>query len=339
MAVIRDVAKMAGVSTATVSKVINKPHTVKESTRNKVLEVMKELNYTPSPTAQSMRTGRTGNIGIISPDISNPFFAELFSKLRAQVITRGYTPILYSVEDDRVALINWVTKLSIRQLDALITCFVDDYIDIDEFIGDLEDRIPIVIISWNMNNSKHNSIIVDVFEGMYKSTRNLISSGRKRLAYIGGPERSRISREKYAGFCSAVNEAGIDVKSTYFQCGEYLPQTGYLSTQAFMMNMKPPDAIVCANDIIAVGCMKYLLNMGKKIPEDVAVTGFDNIAFSSIYEPSLTTVSIPLEKTGEMAVDILMNTIHGKYTKRKCLVMKTELIIRRSTDPNAPIEL
>ncbi len=339
MAVIKDVAKMAGVSTATVSKVINRPQTVKESTRIKVLEVMASLNYSPSPMAQSMRTKKTYRIAVISPDISNPFFAELYSKLRLEIVNKGYTPILYSVEDRWHTMKDCFGNASIRQMDGIILCFVDDFFDIDKFIGNMESEIPIAVISWNMNHAKHHSIVVDVFEGMYKGTQHVASLGHKHIAYIGGPDESRISKEKHAGFVKALKDNQLVYEEAYFASGAYSLQTGYLSARQFMMLRTPPTAMICANDILAIGCMKYLLSMKVRIPEDVAVTGFDDISLASMYEPSITTVSIPMGELAKLSFDMLMKRMNKSMTKPSSMILKTSLVIRNSTNSEATIEL
>lgn len=339
MAVIKDVAKIAGVSTATVSKVINRPDTVRGSTRARVLEVMKELEYIPSPIARGMRTKRTNHIAVVSADIRNPFFAELYACLGADIKKNGFTPVLYTLDNGNSSIRDVISDIIASKADGVVFCFPDDHTD----TGSVDYRellpMPFVLISRDMSNIKYASVILDVYEGIREVTKHLISLGHEKLAFIGGPGHSRISREKLRGFISALNSVKLPLPDEYICGGDYSLKNGFMRAKDLMRLEAPPSAIVCANDIIAIGCMKYLLNTGIRIPGEVAVSGFDNISLASMYEPALTTAAIPVEDICRACAEMITELAADKNKPKKSLIFKTKLIIRNSTDKYAPIEL
>jgi DNA-binding LacI/PurR family transcriptional regulator len=339
MAVIKDVAKLAGVSVGTVSKYLNNPQNLKDDTRAKVEDAIRQLQYQPSPLARSMRTGKTNTIAVIAPDIVNPFFAEIYDSIRMASVNSGYTPILYTTEDNPETLKAYLTDISARQLDGIILCFIEEDDLILNFVEKMQNQIPIVLFSWDICNTRFNCISIDIFEGVFKSTGHLISIGRKDIAYVGGHKENRISREKYNGYLKAMNNAGLNASADLEHYGDFKLNTGYFAARKFLMLNRTPDAIVAENDVLAIGCMKYLIQRGVRIPDDIAVIGFDNISIASMYEPSLSTIALPILKMGEEALKLLISVMEKRSTKNRLVIMKTDLFVRCSTDKNAPVEL
>lgn len=345
MPVIKDVAKLAGVSTGTVSKYLNNPASLKEDTRRRVEAAIQTLQYKPNPLARSMRTGRSNSLAVLTPDIANPFFAEIYNAIRSSAVQNGYTPILFTTADDLEILRDYLSHMSVRQVDGIILCFLDENETIKSFIQDIQSQIPLVLISWDLQITAFSSVVVDVFEGSYKATAHLTGLGHRDIAYISGPENSKISREKYNGFCKAMQEAGCPVRPAYKFCGGYNLQSGYRAARAFTMLPQAPTAIVAANDILAIGCLKYLLRQKIRIPEEMAVIGFDDISLAAMYEPSLSTIALPIAAIGGEAVKSLLARIAHPFPRRRAhagktrqVILKTELIVRNSTDQNAPVE-
>lgn len=338
MAVIKDVAKLAQVSVGTVSKYLNNPQNLKDETRRRVEDAINILQYHPSPLARSMRTGKTDTIAVIVPDITNPFFAEVYNSIRINAVKNGYTPILFTAEDDSETLKVYLANISKRQIDGLILCFVDEDELIEGFIDQLQTAIPIVLISWDINSTRLNCVSVDVFEGVYKATQHLISLGHKKIAYVGGPEKNRISKQKFSGYLKALNEAGLEINPDYVYHGDFSLKTGYYAARKLSMLLALPDALVAENDIIGIGSMKFFKQRRIRVPEDVAVIGFDNIMLSAIYDPALSTISLPIQQMGEEVVKLLTTAINKPNSKNKLVILKNELIVRSSTDMNSPVE-
>ena len=167
------------------------------------------------------------------------------------------------------------------------------------------------------------------------ATRHVIELGHRNIAYIGGPSGSRISKEKQRGFEKALADAGLSLRPECFFEGRYRFETGFNATTEFLRLPSPPTAIVAANDVIAIGCMKYLLMKGKKVPEEMAVIGLDDQPLAATYEPSISTVSIPIADMCAEAVRMLMRRIEKPNARSHKVVMKTELKVRRSTDANS----
>jgi DNA-binding LacI/PurR family transcriptional regulator len=339
MSVIKDVARLADVSVGTVSKYLNNPDRLKDATRQKVEAAVNELQYTPSALARSMRTGKTHTIAIIAPNITNPFFAEVYNSIRLNAVNKGYTPILFTIEDDLKTLESYFSSISRHQVDGLILCFVDEDELIETFIEQLRAALPIVLLSWDIHNERFNCVCIDVFEGTYKSTNYLISLGYKNIAYAGGYEKNRISSQKFNGYSKAMKDARLEINSEFIYHGDLNLKTGYYAARKFSMLPTLPDALVADNDIIGIGSMKYFAQRKIRVPEDIAVIGFDNIMLSAIYDPALSTVSLPINKMGEESVRLLTAVIDKPNSKNKLVILKSELIIRNSTDKNAPIEL
>jgi len=338
MAVIRDVAKKAGVAISTVSKYLNKPEELTEEYRIRVGNAIKELNYKPNLLARSMRTNKTNFIALIVPDMENAFYSEIYNSVRIAAYKTEYTPILYTTDENLDLLNAYIDNVSGQHADGLILCFLDEDEIMDRF-EEVQHRIPITLLSWDLENTKFNSIIIHLFDLIYQATRHIINAGKKRIAYLNGPDGSRISKEKYSGFETAMQEAGLDIREEYLDSGKYRFQTGYKTAMRFMQLPEKPEAIVCANDVLAIGCVKYLTHNGYRVPEDVAVIGIDGIQLGNLYDPSISTVAMPIPEIGEAVVDMLINKIEKPGSRNRQIVFNSKLIVRRSTNENAPIVL
>ncbi|NLK89766.1 MAG: LacI family transcriptional regulator [Clostridiaceae bacterium] len=337
MAVIKDVANLAGVSVATVSKYLNQPENVREINRTKIAKAIQDLNYKPSSLARSMRTKRTNLIAIIVPEITNFYYSEVFNAVRVASAERGYTPILYTTEESVDILREYLNDITSLGADGIIFCFLDEDGIIDE-LKDVQNNIPVVLMSWDVNNTYFNSVVVDVYDGIFRATKYLIEQGHTHIAYVGGPADSRISKEKYKGYKNALIGASIEIYPEYNMSGKYRFQTGYRCAREFMCLETPPTAIVAANDVLAVGCVKYLASNGINVPEDCAVIGFDGINLALLYQPSITTMEQPIDKMGMEAVNLLVSKIDAPTTKNKQIIFKTTLSERTTTNSNASVK-
>lgn len=338
MAVMKDVAKLAGVSTSTVSKYLNHPGQMSEKYRNLIQEAINELKYSPSSVARSMRTGRSNIIALIIPELTNPYYSEVYNAVRSACCLEGYTPIVYTTEENFEVLNGFLSSSSVLNADGIIMAFVDED-EIMQKVLEIENKIPITLLSWNINNSVFNSVDIDLFEGIFRATNHIIQCGHTKIAYVNGISESRISKEKYRGFEKALNDAKIPIRTEYVASGKYRFKTGFQSARTFMQLSDPPTAIVAANDVIAIGCVKYLINNGYRVPQDCAVIGFDGISLSKIYDPSISTVEQPIDEMGLKAVELLINSINKPQQTHQQIIFNTKLVVRRSTDANAPLIL
>lgn len=336
MAVIKDVANLAGLSVSVVSKYLNHPERVREDTKIRIEAAIKELNYVPSMTARSMRTKRSQMLAIVVPDIVDAFYTHVFNSVKIYALAKGYTPILYTIENDIELLKEYLGKISINHFDGLMLCFLEED-ELIEMYDELQTEIPVVMFSGEKNN-RFSAVVTDIKEGAYKATKHLIDCGCKRIAYIGGPERSKNTAQKQAGYEKALAEAGLEINKDYLFCGQYRYQTGYEAAAYYFRQKNMPDGVYAASDVIAAGLMKYIMNRGIRIPEDMKVVGFDNIQLAGIYRPGISTIELPVEEMCREAVDMLINEIEKTDTGKHTVIFKNELIVRGSTDKNSVID-
>ncbi len=337
MAVIKDVAKLAGVSISTVSKYFNNPNGLSEPYRTRVAAAVEELDFKPNAIARGLRTKRTNTIALIVPDITNAFYVEVYNNIRLNALSQGYMTQLYTTEEAFNILNELLSQLSSSKIDGIILCFLDE----DESIG-LLDRVqttvPVALLSWD-SDTQFNSAVLDLTKTMYHATNYLINKGHSKIAYVNGRAGSRISVQKMSGYQKAMADHGFPIPEDYIYSGKYSYRTGYLAAKHFMQCAEPPTAIVAANDIIAIGCCKYLNLNDYHVPRDVSVIGMDGIQQAKIYDPSITTMSAPIPAMCAEAVSLLINKINHPTSKNRQILFDASLIVGRSTDEHAPLYL
>jgi LacI family transcriptional regulator len=336
--VIKDVAKYAGVSVGTVSKYLNNPERLLPETKVKVEKAIEALQYKPSMFARSMRTRKSYTIAVIVPTLKNPFFAEMYSAIRIAACQVGYTPILFTTEDEIELIENYMFGTSIGDVDGIILCFLDRDEKLLTFLSSLKTNIPIVNIGWDINGTEYDSVAVDIAEGVYTAAKHLVDLGHKKIAFVGGQEDHQTTKEKYSGYARVMRDFGCEVKTGYVFYGNNFMHSGYMAARQFVNLPCPPSAIVTSNDTLAIGCLKYCLQKNIKIPEEMAVIGHDNIIFSEIYEPSLSTVAIPINEMAKEGVRLVMSKINKRRSSNRQVILKTNLVVRRSTNKDVPIE-
>jgi LacI family transcriptional regulator, repressor for deo operon, udp, cdd, tsx, nupC, and nupG len=336
MTVIKDVAHLAGVSPSTVSKYLNNASSLTQEYKERVAKAIEALHYTPSNIARSMRTGRKNLIAVIVPSIDNPFYSELYNAIRVHCTQKGYTPIIYTTDENPDTLGNILSNIAASPVDGVILCFLDEA-DIISRLEELHEHTPVVVMGWHVQSNKFSSVISDVFSGIYKSTYHLIELGHENIAYISGRLKRSISGEKLRAFKKAMFDANLPVRDELIFADNFRYETGYHAASNFMHEKNPPTGIVAANDVLALGCVKYLINNNYRVPEDVAVIGFDGIQLSSLYDPSISTVAQPITEMGQAAGDMIIARIEKPSSKRMQAIFQSDLVIRKSTDKNAPI--
>jgi LacI family repressor for deo operon, udp, cdd, tsx, nupC, and nupG len=336
VAVIKDVARLAGVSPSTVSKYLNNSPTLKDKYKERIRKAVEKLDYTPSHIARSMRTGRKNLIAVIVPSILNPFYSEIYHAIRIECLARGYTPVLYTTDENMEVLRSVLVNVGASHVDGAILCFLDEE-EIIKRLEELETRTPVALMSWHVQSTKFSCVVVDVHSAILMATNHLIGLGHQRIGYVGGRLTRSISQEKLRAFKTAMAAAGLPLREELIVSDHFRFETGYVATRAFMQQKEPPTGIVAANDVLAIGCVKYLINNGFRVPDDVAVIGHDGIQLASIYDPSISTMAQPIAETGRAVVDMVLSRIEKPASRRSRAVFQFELKVRRSTDKSAPI--
>lgn len=324
---IHSVAQEAGVSTTTVSKVINHTGSISEQTRKKVLEAMKKLNYSPDAAAASLRGKRTKAFGLLVPDISNPFYAEVARSIEDRSHEFGYNIIMCNTDNDAEKEKSYLSLLTSQRIDGLV---VASAFRSPALLEEMLDKgFPIVLIASEIPKLSVNTVTVDDYKGGYLAASHLLSRGHNKIAIITENVRSNVAR--FAAFKEAMQEADLPIPDGFIVKTEASIQKGYESGKEILSMKERPTAIFACNDLLAAGVLQAAKELGLKIPQDLSVVGFDNTVLSTTTSPMLTTISQPVKLMGAKAVDLLIREMGEKKTYKERLLLPPELIIRQST--------
>lgn len=328
---IKDVAHEAGVSTATVSHVINQTKFVTEETRQKVLNAVEKLNFYPNAHARTLASGRSNIIGLLISDISNPFFPELVKSIEAEAFEQGFNVILFNTNYDAQRAADYVRRLIELKVAgvALMTAELDPQL-IDELA---RKEVRAVFTDLGVVGQYMSNIVLDYSAGIHEAVRHLVSLGHKNIAHIAGSSLIRSGVIRREAFVEAIKKYLPEVSSPLVFEGDFRFESGRLAATQILSLDDLPTAIVVANDMMALGAMQELKANGIKIPQDISVIGFDDIAFASLSEPALTTVCSPRVEIGRRAIEALLTTIKIPNQQGIEIKIPTYLIVRESTAP------
>lgn len=331
MATIRDVAKEAGVAPSTVSYVLNDTKPVKEETRLKVLEAIDKLNYMPSAIARSLKTKTTSTIGLIIPDISNPFFSEITKGIEDVANESGYTVFICNTYENREKEEEYLKTLIQKEADGLI------YVGAGSFRNELLEKgsLPIVIVDRKINKEMDNygDVLVDNEGGAYDATSYFIKKGHKDITLLSGPLDISTYNERLSGYKRALIENNIKFseKLVYQILQKHINiNGGYEVMEKIIKDRKVTEAIFATNDLIAIGAIKSLQENGFHIPRDVKIIGFDDIYPSSLITPALTTVAQPKYEMGARAMKMLYDLMNNSNKAKTTIILDTDIVIRGS---------
>ncbi|WP_105619264.1 LacI family DNA-binding transcriptional regulator [Vallitalea okinawensis] len=327
---IRDIAKQCNVSVATVSRVLNNdPKGVGQHTREKVLKVIEATNYKPNAVARTLATKRARTIGLILPDVSNPFNSMMAKGVEEEASKYGYNTILCDSNNEKEKENAYLRILSENYVAGLIynNFKSTDLSGLQDFIG---QSIPYILIDHDIETHEGASVIkIDNAKAMYDLTRFVLSKGHKKIAAVTGYEDSYSSSQRLIGFKRAMNDVGVDVNAELIFTGDFRLKTGYELCGCILEKAKV-TAIICFNDVMALGVLQKLKENGLKVPEDISVTGFDNIEFADFIDPPLTTVSQPIYDMGRRAAYQLIQKLEGQNKDIYKQEFQHQLMIRKS---------
>jgi DNA-binding LacI/PurR family transcriptional regulator len=324
---IRSVAQEAGVSTTTVSKVINHTGSISEQTRKKVFAAMKKLNYSPDVAAASLRGKRTKAFGLLVPDISNPFYAEIARSIEDQSHKFGYNVMMCNTDNDAEKEKSYLSLLTSQRIDGLVVASAFRSPDLLEEM--LDKGFPMVLMASEIPKLSVNTVTVDDFKGGYLATSHLLSLGHEKIAIIIENVRSNAAR--LAAFKEAMQEADLPIPECFIVKTEASIQKGYETGKKILSMEERPTAIFACNDLLAAGVLQAAKEVGLNIPQDLSIVGFDNTVLSTTTSPMLTTISQPIKLMGAKAVDLLIEEMKEEKTNKERLLLSPELIIRQST--------
>ncbi len=327
VATIKDVAKVAKLAVSTVSLALNNDPRVKESTRRRVLEVAQGLQYRPNGIARDLKARRTDTVCILLHDLGGPFYSELIRGVQDVATSNKYNTIASGTGGGQIGSAA-VRLLSERRVDGAIILAPD--VDDETIIHAAGKDLPIVVLDRSLLVENVYSVLVDNERGGYEVTRHLLNLGYRNIVFVSGPSDSLDSELRYRGYEMAMNEFQTQKSKRFDYCGHFTEEGGYSIGRLLSAMGTLPDAIFSANDEMAIGIMKSFVEIGIRIPEDVAIVGFDNIPISEYVHPSLTTVRQPMYDMGAVAAQILFQAMNGN-SELQPVLLPTELIVRNSS--------
>jgi LacI family transcriptional regulator len=327
----RDVAERAGVSVTTVSHVINETRPVSDGLRERVLAAIHELGYQPNVLARSLRQGKTHTIGMIAPDSTNPFFAEVARGVEDASFEQGYSVILCNSDGDLDKELLYTSVLAEKRVDGII--FVAAGVSTGH-IRDLQaQRMPLVVVDRDIPDVAVDSVLTDNARGGELATRHLLALGHRRIGCIAGPSDVTPSAERIIGYRQALREAGVPVDERLIVKGDFQYESGYRATHQLLTMDDPPTAIFACNDLMAVGAISEALELGLQVPATMSVIGFDDVRLASFTNPPLTTIVQPKYEIGVVAATMLLERMRDLDMPPRRRVLDTSLLIRQSTAP------
>ena len=325
-----DIATIVGVSKATVSMVINgKDQSISEETKQKILAIAKKLNYIPNSMARSLSTNKSGTIGIILPDILNPFFSEMARAIEDSAEILGYNVIFCNTDNELTKEEKYIKLLISKSVDGVI--FIaggksDENVKILKY-----NNVPFVIVDRYVDGYEDMyGVFCENTKGVMEAIQYLYGKGRRQIAFVKGPKELAISKLRLDGYINKTREYKIYDENLIFE-GDLTIDGGIKAAEKIMGTGFKVDAIFFSNDAMAIGGMKIFIRKGYKIPKDISIVGYDNVQISQLIEPELSTVGQPIYQMGKESCKLLINIINGAQIQQKQIYFKSELIIRGTT--------
>ncbi len=330
MANISDVVRLSGVSKSTVSRVINNfPH-VSEEKKARVLKAIQELNYMPNPSARKLRGQVTTTIGVIVPRIVNPFFSYLVDAIEKAAYHHGYQTLICQSNEDKEKELAFLRLLKTRQIDGVImTSIENDW----EIIEPLNELGPIVLCNEYLTKANVSTVRLDQFRGAYLGVQHLIERGHRKIAYCTGGLFSEFGKDadRNRGYQKALKEAGIPINPSWILVNQHSIEDGKNAMEIILSMQDRPTAVFTGSDEIASGLMVSAKSHGLKIPDDLAIIGFDDQPIAELLDPPLTTIRQPIQQMGEMAIEVLLKHLNDPERSVNTVELPIELIVRGTT--------
>ncbi|MCA1030935.1 LacI family transcriptional regulator [Bacillus timonensis] len=330
MATIEDVAKLAGLSRTTVSRVINHHPYVSDLKKKRVQEAMKELGYVPNSSAQNLRRQKTGMIAVLIPKVTNPFFSQLIESMEIAAAENNYQLIVCQTRYSAEKELSYLNLLKTKQVDGVILASIqNDWNMIQPFL----QYGPIVLCNEYHDHANIPMVRLDQTYGAYLATTHLIQQGHTKIAYCCGEHDSHIAAYREAGFMKALLENSLSFDETYLFRSSVSIEAGKEIFLSIANDVKPPTAVFTGSDEVAAGIISEAKRHEWSIPEDIAVIGFDNQVITEIIEPSISTIHQPVEKIAMKSIEIMIEKISSKvYESNEVHEFPLQLIIRESTN-------
>ena len=328
MATIYEVSKLAGVSLATVSRVMNDSGTVSPKTRQKVLSAIEKLGYIPNSMAQSLASRRSNSVGILIPELHGPFFGIMLSSVEEELRIAGKRVIITAGHSDEKKERDCIEFLLGSSCDALI---LHVYSVSREYLVELnKGPVPIILLNRHVPDMVDNCIYLDNEHGGYIATKALLDHGHRKLAYISGPHWKSDSFKRLAGHRRALQEYGLDIDEQLIAEGDFEEASGRAAMKHLLSLGIPFTGLVCANDEMAAGAMDTARKKGVKVPDDISIIGYDNVSFTRYLHPKLSSIGCRISEMGQMAARCVLKNTYGQTDLEIQNSFKPRLVLRDS---------
>lgn len=329
---LRDISCKAGVSISTASRVLNgktEKYRISQQTQLRVRKAAEQLAYRPNQLARGLRLKKTHTIGLVVPDISNPFFAYVARIIQIQAYQAGYSLFVCNTDENQLTEIEQIELLLSHKLDGIIIMPVG--IKYEHIYRLVSEHIPFVLIDRCFDEIDANSVVVDNYSGAYKAVEHLIENGHQRIAIIQGLPDTYTNTARVKGYREALIHHGISVDSNLIVGNDFRQENGYIETKLLLKLEKAPTALFTTSDLITLGALQAIYEEHLNVPEDISMVAFDDVDFAPYLIAPLTAVQQPKELMGEIAVKLLIEDMKskGKFDKKR-IVLEPKLIIRKS---------
>lgn len=324
---IREVAKKAGVSVATVSRVFNGSGSVKAITRERIVRVAKQLRYVPNGAARSLTTNRTHTLGVLLPDLYGEFFSEVIRGIDQAARHRAYHLLVSSSHND-VSELEAALRAMAGRVDGLVVMSPD--IEAESLEANLPAHLPVVLMNCALSDEAFNTITVDNYGGAHAMVRHLLGHGHERIAILCGAEGNHDAVERLRGYRDALAEAGHEPTAALEFEGDFTERSGYEAVAAVLGTDPRPTALFASNDSMAIGALRAFREAGVCVPAEMAVAGFDDIPVAQYVSPALSSVHVAIHEMGQRAVGALLASIDDGAPTDTALTLPTRLVLRES---------
>lgn len=337
---IYDIAEKLDISPATVSRGLKDHPAIKKETKKRIKDMALKMGYQNNTFASNLRSRKTNTIGIITPRINSAFMSTVIAGIEQVVNDKGYNLIISQSQEEYQKEIASATTMFNSRVDGLLVSLASDTERIQHFESLLKKKIPVIFFDRVFDHPDCTSIVIDNVRAGYDAVMHLLNQGCRRVVYIGGNLKRNVYADRLKGYRQALSEKGIPFTEKYIFINDLGEQAGVETANAILEMHPRPDGVFAANDFTGVACMQTLLDAGVKIPEEIAVAGFNNDPISSIVRPKLTTINYPGYQMGQIAATTLINAINkSQASNLTTLVIKHELIVRDSTDRSRSIKM
>lgn len=331
MVTIKDIARIAGVSPSTVSRALNDSPLINEETKARIRRIAEELGYERNELARGLVKGTSGALGLVVPDITNPFFAEIARGVSDVAHTEGFGVLLCTTEENLTREAQYLRFLRRKRVDGLILCTVTA--DDPNLMELFRSAVPFVLVSRLVRGLDVPFVVGDDKMGGRLAVEHLIGLGHKRIGFIGGPPNVQSSQDRMEAYREVLQDHGLLYRPQWATFADFTQAAGRKAAHALLRRRPRPTAIFAANDVIALGVLEAAEELGFSIPGDLSVVGYDDISYAALPRIQLTTVAQPAYEMGRIAAEYLLSIFNGKAKEKLQHILHPRLVIRKTTAP------